>query len=210
MESLQRLSKEIETLKNKHDCLIIAVCGAADLGKTYLSTQLVEILRKLGLTSELLTLDSYMIKRAERIKQGISGYQPKAYNFLAIKEDLIKFKNSEAIDFFQYDHSTGQLLFQTQTIYPCDILLIDGLHSMSDEFTSLINFSIFLYTDDKLLKVIRHKADLKKRKQTIEFSNQNYSQEFVEYKKFVEPYKKLADAVLLLEKQWEYTLIMRK
>lgn len=77
----KKISKKIEVLK-KENCLIVAVCGAAE----YLSTQLVEVLSQMGLTTGLLTLDSYMMNRTDRIKEGISGYQPKAYDLLAVKK----------------------------------------------------------------------------------------------------------------------------
>jgi uridine kinase len=210
MISLKQISNKIVALKNNSNFLIVAVCGAADLGKTYLSAQLVEVLSQMELTAGLLTLDSYMMNRTDRIKEGISGYQPKAYDLLAVKKDLIKFKNAEPIDFFPYDHCIGQQVFQKETLVSCDILLLDGLHSMNDELASLIDFSIFLCTDDAQLKEIRHKADIKKRKQSIKFSNENAAVEFENYKHFVEPYKNLADVVLLLKEQWKYSLIVRE
>lgn len=42
------------------------------------------------------------------------------------------------------------------------------------------------------------------------FSNENSEVEFEKYKQFVEPYKNLADVVLLLKEQWKYTLIVQE
>lgn len=207
MKSIKQVSDKIEVLKRKHNCLIVAVCGAADLGKTYLSVQLVEGLHQLGLTANHLTLDSYLMNRADRLKTGISGYQPQAYDLFAVKNDLKKFRNAEAIDFYPYGHTLGQNLSQKQTIEPCDILLLDGLHSMNSELISIIDFSIFVCTDDAQLKKIRHAADIKKRKQSIEFSKDNSVVEFEKYRQFVEPYKDLANVVLFLKEQWSYNLV---
>jgi uridine kinase len=78
---------------------------------------------------------------------------------------------------------------------------------MNDELVSLINFSIFVCTDDTQLKKIRHQADINKRKQTIEFSKRSSTVEFEKYKQFVEPYKNIANVVLFLKEQWNYILL---
>lgn len=53
------------------------------------------------------TLDSILMNRAIRIQIGISGYQPESYDFNAIENQLIKFKNGHDITSFPYSHSTG-------------------------------------------------------------------------------------------------------
>jgi len=76
---------------------IVSICGAADLGKSYLSTQLMKswVLQKIN--TNHLTLDSYLMDRAMRIEKGLSGYDIEAYSLMKAKKDLIKLKKRESI-----------------------------------------------------------------------------------------------------------------
>lgn len=184
---------------------IIAVCGAADLGKSYLSSMLVNAINELGVTAGHVTLDSFMLNREDRISKEISGYEPEAYDFFSLTAELEKFTNGQGLSFFPYNHSTGKKERGSVSIRSCDVLIVDGLHSMHETLNSFITKSLFVYTDDALLRKIRLEADLVKRKQSIATSQKTEPKEFEKYKKFVEPYKKSATWHLFLEKKWEFS-----
>ena len=189
--------------------MIVAICGAADLGKSYLSASIANALRSRGVSSDHVTLDSFMMNRDERIACGISGYQPEAYDFNAIKVQLAKFSKGQHINFFPYDHSTGLKAIEPTMLPPCDVLILDGLHSMHPALLPYTQLSVFIYTNDSYLRCIRREADLLKRRQSVALSEKIEPFEFAKYKRFVEPYKKHATWHLFLKKKWEYTFIMR-
>jgi len=51
---------------------IIAICGAADLGKSYLAAEIVRSITANGVTGAYITLDSFMMNREDRINRGLS------------------------------------------------------------------------------------------------------------------------------------------
>ncbi len=200
------LTEEIAAIDEQKRSIIIAMCGAADLGKSYLSKKIVDNLREMGKAADHLTLDSFLIERSERFKKGISGYQIEAYDHVSILNALVLFKQKKQIVYAPYDHVEGKASASLEVIEPCSILILDGLHSMHESISSYIDFSIFIYTDDEILKNIRFDADLTKRNLTVELANRNSEPEFVQYKMQLEPYKIKADLKLRLEKKWVYTL----
>ncbi|GEM_PF-6211176 len=115
--------------------------------------------------------------------------------------------NGEALPFDgQNEHYKAWWAESKNVIPPCPILIADGLHSMNEQLTSYLDFSIFICTSDDWLKQIRHQADITKRHQTIEFSKAHADSEFEKYKQFVEPYKKQANVILFLKEKWNYIL----
>ncbi len=207
MEIQKELANKIASLKEREVCFFVAICGAADLGKTYLSAQLVDVLNQMELNANYLTLDSYLMSRTDRIRRGTSGYHPGAYDLSLVESDLKRFKNGQPIEYYPYDHSVGEKVASKSVINPCSVLLIDGLHAMNTKLTPYINFSIFICTSDDRLKQIRHQADITKRQQTIEISRKYAVSEFEKYKQFVEPYEKQASVVLFLKEKWNYALL---
>ena len=184
----------------------IAICGAADLGKSYLSQKIQGELQSRGLSTGLLTLDSYLIERAERVRRGLSGYQIESYDQAGIIAALTNFKDQKPIINFPYDHMIGRACGDKITIAPCSILIVDGLHSLHENIYELIDFSIFLYTDDESLKKIRFDADLAKRELTADQANDHSESEFLLYKTLIDPYKSKADLRLFLIEKWKYLL----
>lgn len=186
--------------------ILVAICGAADLGKTHLTMQLVKELVKTGTSAAHLTIDSYLMDRAKRAALGISGYQPEAYDLHMIKRDLLTFLSGGSIEYFPYDHAEGKALPPSVTINPCQVLFLDGLHSLHENFRPHIKYSVFICTNDDFLFKIRHRADIEKRKQSVEFSKLNLENEISAYKLHVEPYMCSANVVYELKEQWQYEL----
>ncbi|MCP3942460.1 MAG: hypothetical protein GY710_13360 [Desulfobacteraceae bacterium] len=206
MEIETKITKIIQGLNAGTDPLVVSMCGAADLGKSFLSDKIARQLNNMGISTGHLTLDSFLMKREERIKKGISGYQPDAYDLKSIENHITNFKNQKSIKFFPYDHSSGEKSQEKITIGSCKVLIVDGLHSMHKKIRKNTSLSLFVYTDDDKLRKIRLKADIFKRKQTVELSKKLEPVEFEKYKNFVEPYKKQADFLLNLKEKWRYEL----
>ncbi len=206
MELIEELSKIIAGFGIENKRLVVAICGAADLGKTHLATNLVNYLEKLSVSANHITLDSYLMPRNKRIESGVSGYEVEAYDIAAIENDLTKFVQGFPIELCTYDHSRGIADGPKKIILPCSVLLVDGLHSMHERFEALISYSIFVCTNEDQLQKIRHRADIIKRKQTSAFSKLNLTSELQKYRMHVAPYKKRANVVLTLIKEWQYSL----
>lgn len=205
MINIGDLIAAISSLASEQDRspLLVAICGAADLGKTRLSLQLVNGLMERGLKSSHIPLDSYLMERSKRHALSISGYQPEAYYLSRITRDIDGFLQGNPIEYSAYDHAEGKTLTSKVTINPCNILFLDGLHSMHECLRPYVNCSIFIHATDDLHLKIRHEADIKKRKQSVEFSKLNLQNELAAYKMYVEPYLKSADIVYQVNELWK-------
>ena len=200
------IQEKILARKKSDKTIVVSICGAADIGKSFLSKEISESLNKLNFKVAHLTLDSYLIDREIRKKKGLSGYQLESYDLANALNDLIFLKNGNAIDFYPYDHTMGRPSLIPSRMDASDIVIFDGLHSMHLSFISYIDMTVFLYTKDKFLKAIRREADLVKRNYTIEFSKSTSENEFNLYKANIEPYKNKAEYLIFLESKWNYKM----
>ncbi|MCP4020967.1 MAG: hypothetical protein GY729_03920 [Desulfobacteraceae bacterium] len=204
MDSL--LSKTIASIKKQKRTVIVAICGAADLGKSYLSKKVVKNLNAKEISANHLSLDSFLVERPERLEKGLSGYEIEAYEQELALDALCNFKKRQPIVYAPYVHGTGKRSSSLKTLQPGSVLIFEGVQSMHEIFLPYIDFSIFIYTKDELLKKIRYEADLVKRNYTMDFAKQNSESEFAQYIKQLSPYKMQADLLLFLEKKWEYRI----
>lgn len=201
------LSKKIATFKsNKKEPIIVAVCGAADLGKSYLSKKIATNLNSSGIPTNHLTLDSFLMERSQRLKQDISGYDIRAYNQIAVLKALNNFRTNRPVTYAPYIHAMGKCGETLKTLNPCSILIFDGVQSMHELFSPHIDFSIFIYTDDVTLKKIRYEADLCKRNYSAELARCKSESELYFYRSQISPYRQQADLALFLERKWKYKI----
>lgn len=200
------LKSIIQSIKSLDFPVIIAICGAADLGKSHVSKVIVNELLSQGVSAIHLTMDSYLIERKKRQDLGISGYELDAYDRKSASNVLAQFKNYQPIEFFPYCHETGRKAENPEILEPASILIFDGVQSMHGYFSPYIDLSIFIYTEDSALKKIRFEADLNKRKHSIDFANANSEFEFTKYKINIEPYKMQANHRLFIEEKWRYRI----
>ncbi len=203
---IDKISSEIIARKDFEKTTVISICGAADLGKSHLAKRIAESLTKNNLTSNHFTLDSYLVNRKIRLEKKLSGYNIEAYNLTKAIKDLRDLKDGKSIYSYPYNHLSGMTSSEPYKMNTSDIIIFDGLHSMHSSFSSFLDLSIFIYTQDENLKKIRKEADLTKRNYTVEFSNQISEKEFDLYKTNIDPYRNKADYLIFLESKWNYKL----
>ena len=143
MKNEDQLLGEILAKRNKEELTIVAICGAADLGKSYLSNKLVLALSNQNLKANHLTMDSYLMDRIWRQKKGLSGYDFEAYHQKKIIADLGKLKAAKPIVIQPYNHQEGKKSSSTIEILPSDIIIFDGLHVMHPFLPHLLIFLSF-------------------------------------------------------------------
>ena len=200
------LADDLIVARINSNCMVVAIGGAADLGKSYLADQLVVTLQTKGHRAAALSLDAFLMDRQERQQKGWSGYNIEAYELQKALADLNQIKQGKPIEFYSYNHQLGLKSSLAEKIDSPDILIFEGLFTLHPFFFSLLDFSLFIYTTDVLLKQIRSEADLAKRNYTPEYSKEISELEFQRYKKYVEPLGERADCRLLLKHRWEYKI----
>lgn len=186
---------------------VVAICGAADLGKSYLARQLVAKLRERMIPAVCLGLDSYLIPRDVRAKQGLSGYDPGSHDLDSAKRDVERLLSGQSIEYFEYRHDAGHRSEHAILLEPASHIFIEGLHSMHPSLASLVDFSIYIFTSEAELRRIRREADLKKRKLTNIEANEHEASELESYYRYVHPYKTACNVSIYLDQHWHYHLM---
>lgn len=185
---------------------VVAVCGAADLGKSYMSQNLVNFLSHQGISATHLPLDAFLMDRTVRIDKGMSGYDLEAYDIETIGIMINDFHKGKTISYYPYQHESGNRSKSQIILDNSMILILDGLHSMSVPLRSFVNLGVFIYTEDNNLRKIRRAADILKRKQLSDLSDRLEPIEFQKYKTNVEPYRVYADLLVRLKEKWSYVV----
>lgn len=103
-----QLSDKITLCIKTNELTIVSICGASDLGKSYLSKKISESLTRRNLRTNHLTMDSYLMDREVRKERGSNGYNIEAYNQKEALKNLIALKNGESMDFKPYNHNLGK------------------------------------------------------------------------------------------------------
>lgn len=201
------LANKISAIAKQQKTTIIAVCGAADLGKSYLAQNTASHLQTKNISCNHLPLDAFLINRAQRLEQGLSGYQAESYDIPSALQALEQHRNKQTINYAPYQHETGCKSPVLTPLLASPVLILDGLQSMHQCFRPYIHFSIFIETTDDYLKKLRFEADTDKRKLGIQAAQNNIEPEFSHYQRSVAHYKKEADCLIFLEKKWHYRLI---
>lgn len=200
----QVIINKIQEAQKEKGAIIVAIGGAADLGKTYLANTIIDALNRDKITSNHLTLDSFLMDRALRKKMNISGYDIRAHDMNRIVSTLEDWRQEKVIQFQPYDHKTGRKSDNYLEIQRCNVLLIEGLFALHESILPFLDLTFFIYTSDRQLKEIKLAADLVKRGYSVEYSLALYDKELVLYKKNIEPLKEKADFKLKLKEKWDY------
>lgn len=183
----------------------VAVCGAADLGKSTLCKTVIDELTSMGISADILSMDSYLIPRQRRNALGISGYHSEAYEWDRLYCDLTRLQFGNCIHIEEYDHKAGIANGDLREIRPAAVILIDGLHAMHPRIIAFLDLSVFVRTSDSHLKQLRLNADIEKRGLSPETALEQADKEFARYKKHIAPYEADAQIILSLADNWEYT-----
>ena len=97
-----------------------------------------------------------------------------------------------------YDYANHTRSSVTETISPCDVIILEGLFVLQDEaIRNMLDMKIFIDTDADIRFIRRLKRDVKERARTLESVCQQYMTTVrVMHNAFVEPSKKRADIII--------------
>lgn len=137
----------------------IGISGDSAAGKTHLS----ELLSRSFGTKNVLILngdDDHKWERNDRRYEEVSHLNPKANNLHKLKEDIFNLKNNKSISRPHYNHSTGK--FEDNLLLKSNrIIVINGLHTLFlNSMRDLLDFKIFISTEENLRKHWKFKRDV--------------------------------------------------
>lgn len=180
---------------------IIGIAGGSASGKTSISRQLQMQFENENSVTIIRQDDYYKdqshLSMEERV---LTNYDhPFAFDNDLFLEHLNKLIAGESIEKPIYDFVNHTRSQETETIQPCDVIVIEGLFILEDEkIRNICDIRIFVDTDADTRFIRRLLRDVKKRGRTLDSVIQQYTTTVkVMHDTFIEPSKKYADIIIL-------------
>lgn len=180
--------------------IVIGIAGGSASGKTTIAERIREHFSD-ERSVLILRQDNYYKDQSdmtfeERLKTNYD--HPFAFdNELLIQQlnDLIEGKTIQkpVYDFVQYTRSS-----ESETVYPADVIVLEGLFVLEDEkLRSLLNIKVFVDTAADLRFIRRLLRDVKERGRTLDSVVTQYVNTVrVMHDSFIEPSKRYADIII--------------
>lgn len=213
---LSRIADQI--YESKNDIKVILIAGPSSSGKTTTAKKLQVYLESLGIKTHPLGIDDYYINREDTPKDENGDYDFECIEAIDLKlfnKDLSKLLKGEKINLPTFNFVTGKREYngKTMSLKENEIVIIEGLHALNDELTSVIDkknkFKIYIspltqlniddhnhiHTSDtrKLRRMVR---DSRTRGYTAEETLKRWSKIRDGEEKYIFPYQDTADAIV--------------
>ncbi|MFC5452978.1 uridine kinase [Paenibacillus aestuarii] len=179
--------------------LVIGIAGGTGSGKTTVARS---IMNKLGSTNvTLISQDNYYIHHnglsfAER--ESINYDHPNAFENTLLLEHLMELREGRSVNIPVYDFSQHARSAETIRIDVKPIVLIEGIHVLTDEeLRNALNIKVFVDTDPDVRILRRLTRDINERGRTLQSVFDQYLTTVKPmHDAFIEPSKKYADIII--------------
>ncbi|QJC53623.1 uridine kinase [Paenibacillus albicereus] len=180
--------------------LIIGIAGGTGSGKTTVARSVIERMGTGNVT--FISQDNYYRDRPELSfaeKEKINYDHPFAFENELLVEHLQQLKRGEPAEAPVYDFTMhARKTDETVTLLPSSIVMIEGLHVLSDEgLRELLDIKVFVDTDPDVRILRRVLRDIEERGRSIHSIHDQYMQTVKPmHEAFIEPSKKYADLII--------------
>lgn len=180
--------------------LTIGIAGGTGSGKTTVARSVME---RLGTgQATLISQDNYYKDHAHLTleeRAGINYDHPFAFDNELLAEHLKELKEGGPVDMPVYDFTVhARSTDKTVALEPTPIIIIEGLHVLSDEtLRGLLDIKVFVDTDPDVRILRRVVRDIEERGRTIQSIHRQYLTTVKPmHEAFIEPSKKYADLII--------------
>lgn len=180
--------------------LIIGIAGGSASGKTSISRHIQEnfqdVTHVLVIRQDDYYKDQSNKPMEERVKTNYD--HPDAFDNDLLVEQIHALVSGHQIEKPTYDYVNHTRSCHTETCYPCDVLVLEGLFVLQDEkLRSLLDIKVFIDTDADIRFIRRLNRDVQERGRTMESVVTQYmSTVRPMHESFVEPSKRFADVII--------------
>ncbi|MCK9858774.1 uridine kinase [Paenibacillus sp. ATY16] len=180
--------------------LIIGIAGGTGSGKTSVARSVIERLGEDKVT--FISQDNYYkdhphLSFAER--EGLNYDHPLVFDNELLIEHLKQLKSGQAAEAPVYDFPNhSRFKDKTVALIPCKIIVIEGLHVLSDEnLRAMLDIKVFVDTDPDVRILRRVLRDIEERGRSIQSIHDQYLKTVKPmHEAFIEPSKKYADIII--------------
>lgn len=179
--------------------ILIGIAGGTGSGKSTVAKAIFRSLPEKNIS--ILEQDAYYkdqthLPLEERVKTNYD--HPFAFDTELLVEHIKMLLNNQPIEKPSYDFTIHTRETATHTVYPKDIIILEGILILEDErLRSLMDIKIFVDTDPDLRVVRRIRRDIHDRGRTLDsVINQYIKTVKPAHDVFIEPTKKFADIII--------------
>lgn len=191
LENIKTILCDIDYYVILSNCNVIGITGDSGSGKSTIS----DIVKNIFKESFLLECDRYhKWERGDKNWEKYTHLNPDANYLTKMQEDTFNLKIGNSIYQVNYNHTCGKFT-DHEYIESKNNLIVCGLHTLYMPKT-IINYKIFMDTNDNLRipwKIIR---DMKKRNYSKEKIFEQINNRLDDYNKYILPQKELADIII--------------
>ncbi|MBP3399255.1 MAG: uridine kinase [Erysipelotrichaceae bacterium] len=180
--------------------ILIGIAGGSASGKSSIAARLKE---EFSLTNSVVIIrqddyykDQTHLTMEERVKTNYD--HPFAFDNDLLIEHLHKLMNGESIEKPTYDYTVHNRSDVTETVTPCDVIVLEGLFVLeSEKLRDLLDMKIFVDTDADIRFIRRMIRDVKERGRSLDSVVSQYTTTVrVMHDLFIEPSKRYANLII--------------
>ncbi len=179
--------------------ILIGITGGTGSGKSTVAMEIFSSLPEKNIV--IIEQDSYYKDQShllleERVKTNYD--HPFAFDNDLLIEHLTALMNGEPIEKPIYDFEEHNRKKETITVYPKDIIILEGILLLDDErIRNLLDIKIFVDTDSDVRIIRRITRDIKERGRTLDSVIEQYMTTVrPAHMQFIEPSKRYADIII--------------
>ena len=180
--------------------IIIGIAGGSASGKTSISRRLKEHFENEG-SVLIIRQDDYYKDQSdkpmeERVKTNYD--HPFAFDNDLLLQQVHELSEGRTVEKPTYDYVHHTRSDVTETCYPCDVLILEGLFVLEDEnIRDLLDIKIFVDTDADVRFIRRLIRDVNERGRSVDSIVSQYLDTVRPmHEQFIEPSKRYADVII--------------
>ena len=180
--------------------ILIGIAGGSASGKSSIAQRLKN---EYSLTNSVVIIrqddyykDQSHLTMEERVKTNYD--HPLAFDNELLIQHLNALMNGETIEKPTYDYTVHNRSKVTETIKPCDVIVLEGLFVLeSESLRDLLDMKIFVDTDADIRFIRRMVRDVKERGRSLDSVVSQYTTTVrVMHDLFIEPSKRYANLII--------------
>lgn len=178
--------------------LFIGICGASGSGKSTLAE---ELSRAIGASCYVINQDAYYrdhshLSFEERCH--LNYDEPEIFDHDLLLEDIQKLLDGQPITKKGYDYANHRRADSDELIHPCDVMILEGIHSFYDErLCRLMYLKLYMSVEPDICLLRRIQRDITERGRAIDnISMQYLSTVKPMYDKYIRNYIHQADVIV--------------